>query len=273
MISILKNIFGQKEIIKVQDKKIKALIFAKGVFSLGWNDPSEILETENSIVLDVVFFDEAVNDKVNYWNKKYYDSITAHYSLSESQLEQISAIISIDPDKYRELYAFWPKKINIETYNKLFEKIKLNFVQATPISDELKDSFAIVLNEQFWNIPTHNSNVLVDIINTYERSFSDFELFHESSAVALKYGLIIYDRLCLERPPESIYYYHEEIKKQLGQAIEIPTFNYNSSLYKLEDKKAEYDRIINERGDELKYIENIFEKLDTKPFKLIKVIS
>ena len=268
--SILISLFGKSKSSENTGKKPTFLIVANEVFSHGWNDPSEILDSKHSIILDTVS-DYSVGEKLNYWNKKYYDFFTQHYSVSEEQFEKISPIMNVDPDKYRELYAYWPKELNVDVYNKISELLNLKFVKAIPVTDNIKGKYAIVLNEEFWNIPKHNSNVLVDIINTYERSFNNFELLHENEEEALNFGIIIYDRLCIERPPDTDYFYHEKIKKQISLSDTIPSFNYNTNLYKEEDKKNEYSRIISEHKDDLKKMRFIISKISEKPFEIIRI--
>lgn len=250
---------------------------ASEVFSHGWNDPNEILDKQKSILLDTISIDERVEDKVNHWNKRYYDFITQHYSISESQLESISSIIGVDKGKYRELYNHWPETIGSKMYNKLYETLKLTFVKPIKITEDLKGKFAIIINESFWDIKTHNSNVLVDIINTYERTIHEFELFHDSYKNAVNYGLILMDRLCIERPPANIYHYHERMKKELhGLAKDSsPTFKtlgYNSISNKAEDVKAEYKRVIEEKMDDLKQLRATFEVINNKPFNIYKLV-
>ena len=268
--SILKSLFGKSKDSEIEQKKPTHLIVANEVFSHGWNDPSEVIECKTSILLDVVY-DDLIIDKLDYWNKKYYDYITQHYSISEQQLEKISSIIGVEPDKYQELYAHWPKEISLDSYKNIFEVLNLKFVQAIPITLEIKGHYAIVLNEKFWNIPTHNSNVLVNIINTYERIFDNYELIHKTEQDALNYAIIIFDRLCVERPPETSYYYHEKIKTQLNNAEELPLFNYNFNLFKEEDKKNEYSRIILECNNDLMKMRLIISQIKEKPFKIVEI--
>ena len=268
--SILKSLFGKSKNSETELKNPTFLIVANEVFSHGWNDPSEILDSKHSIFLEAVY-DNSVEETLNYWNKKYYDFFTQHYSISEEQLEKISSIIKVEPDKYRELYAHWPIELGADVYNKVFEKLNLKFVKEIPITDDFKGQYAVVLNEKFWDIPKHNSNVLVDIINTYERSFDNFELLHKTEEQALNYGIIIYDRLCTERPPDTDYYYHDRIKKQINLSDNIPSFNYNSNLYKEEDKKNEYSRIISEHKEDLAKMKSIIFEISEKPFEVIKL--
>ena len=165
----------------------------------------------------------------------------------------------------------WPKEIGAEKYDLLANKLDLHFVNFKVITEDHRGKYAIILNEQFWDIPKHNSNVLVSILDTYERSFDEFELIHENEGKAFIYGLIIYDRLCLERPPDTDYYYHEKVKSQLKGAIDIPTFNYNFGLFKPEEKLAEYGRIITERADDIKSMRKIISDLKERPFNILKM--
>lgn len=268
--SFLKKLFAAKENSPEETSNFEYLIIANVVMSHGWNDPSEILESNKSLILDSVSKND-LNERLNFWNKKYYDDITQHYSITEEQLESISEIINVDSSKARELYAHWPKNIDNELYSALNEKLSLSFVQVYSITEEMKGKYGIVLNEDFWNIPTHNSNVLTNIINTYERSFSEFELIHGTQKDAINYALIIIDRLCYERPPDTGYYYHDKLKKLSGHSGTIPSFGYNSMLHKNEDKLNEYNRIISEKATELDLMTGLIEQLESKPFKIVKL--
>jgi hypothetical protein len=252
-------------------KAVTQLLFANEVFSHGWNDPSEIT-FKKSIILDVLYEDDDIDQKLHYWNKKYYDVIYAYYSLSRERLEQISGIVGVPADKYRELYAHWPKNINTETYKLLFDKLNLKFVSSQPVNVDLKGRYGIVFNESFWNIPTHNSNLTVDIINSHEATFDEFELIHLNEGRAMLYGIIIYDRLCNQRGPDNEHYYHERIQSQLRRSMnKIPPFNYNSGSSRPEDKKAEYDRILTERGSDLAAMRQILLQLKNRPFSILKL--
>lgn len=268
--SFLKNLFTAKENSSEGTSNLDYLIIANVVMSQGWNDPSEILESNKSLILDAVSKDH-LTDQLNFWNKKYYDDITQHYSITEEQLDTISEIINVDASKARELYAHWPKKIDNELYSKLNEKLNLSFVQAYSISDKTKGKYAIILNQDFWDIPTHNSNMITNMINTYERNFSEFELVHDTEEEAIEYALIIIDRLCYERPPDTDYYYHDKLKKLSGHSDNIPSFGYNSMLHTNEDKQNEYQRIISEKSIELDLMKNLIQKIETKPFEIVKL--
>jgi hypothetical protein len=287
--SLLAKIFGLKNQKKDSSnnrlfKEVESSHFlrASEVFSHGWNDPSEIIDKQNSILLDIICVAERVEDKVNHWNKRYYDFITQHYSISESQLESISNIIGVDKEKYRELYNYWPTSIDSKMYNKLYKTLRLNFVKPIKTTQDQKGKFIIVLNEPFWDIRTHNSNVLVDIINTYERTIHDFELFHHNYEDAVHYGLILMDRLCNERPPASLYHYHEKLKaeakksklnkEQIDSRSVFQTLGFNINLSKIEEAKAEYNRIIGEKADSLKHLRTIFESITTKPFNIYRLV-
>lgn len=250
----------------VNEQNIIGFIYATIVFSHGWNDPSELMPNQTSIILDAINSEEEINKKLNYWNKIYYNQITQYCSINEEQLESISEIINVPKEKYRELYSFWPKDINKITYEKLYEKLKLKFVQYKPVENKNKGKYFIKINEEFWNIKTHNSIVLVDIINTYERDFKDFELIHPTYESALKYGVIIMNRLCTERPPENLYYYEQEIKKQ-AQLQSLKSYDFNS----YNNIEEEYKRILDEQGEDVIKMASIIESLKIKPFEIIKI--
>ena len=125
--SFLRKLFTAKESTKEEASNLDYLIIATVVMSHGWNDPSEILESNKSIILDTASKDN-ITEQLNFWNKKYYDQITQHYSITEEQLESISNIINIDSSKARELYAHWPKKIDNEQYLKINEKLKIHII-------------------------------------------------------------------------------------------------------------------------------------------------
>lgn len=274
--NFLKKLFGAKTSVKEKprvqlEKEVIGFIYATVVFSHGWNDPSEIIQEETALILDLVESSEEINSKLNYWNKIYYNQITHHYSINEEQLESISDIINVPKEKYRELYAHWPDSINEQTYNELHSKLNLKFVQYKPIKQEFKGKFVIRINENFWKIKTHNSIVLVDIVNTYERNFKDFELIHNSYEEAMNYGIIIFDRLCNERGPDNSHYYEQAIKKQNVSFQKLPAFNYNSLKYKEEEVKTEYERIITEMKNEIEIMNSVIESIDNKPFEIIKV--
>ena len=254
-----------------KEENIIGLIYATTVFSHGWNDPSEIMPNQTSIILDIISTEEEIEEKLNYWNKLYYNQITQHYSIDEDQLESISEIINVPKEKYRELYAFWPNSINQDTYDKIYGKLNLKFVQYKPIDNENKNKYIIKVNERFWNIKTHNSNLLADIINTYERDFKEFELIHYSYETAMKHGIILMDRLCNQRGPDNSYYYEKAIKNQNKTFQKLPLFNYNSLKYEEEDIKQEYNRIMSEMKPELDLMKLTIEQIDSKPFEIIRI--
>lgn len=280
--NLLKKLFGETKQNRDTGKtvqKINAthLLRASVVFSHGWNDQSEIIHKQNAILLDLVAADESVDKKTRYWNKKYYDFITQHYSITENQLESISSIIGVDKTKYRELYDHWPKSLSDSQYDQLYKILNLKFVRSVPLSDEFKGKFVIVINESFWNIKTHHSNVLTDMINAYERSIHDFELFHDNYEEALEYGLIICDRLCIERPPSSTYYYHDRLIRELHEIKKGPkpsfqTLDYHVISNSAETVKAEYKRISEEKADELKHLKLAFDTIKNRPFTIYKII-
>ena len=274
--SFLKKLFGSKAPVpsnpKVETgKDIIGFIYATVVFSHGWNDPSEIMPEETAMILDVVESTDEMESKLNYWNKIYYNQITHHYSINEEQLESISKIINVPREKYRELYDHWPASISDKTYTEIYNTLNLRFVQYKPIKEEFKGKYVIKINEKFWDIKTHNSTLLVDIINTYERNFKDFELFHNTYKDALNYGTIMMDRLCNQRGPDNSYYYEEAIKQQDPSFQKLSIFNFDSRKYKEEEVKSEYERIINEMSHELKSMNATIEKITNKPFEIIKI--
>lgn len=274
--NFLKKIFGTSERNRqmskiINEQNIIGFIYATVVFSHGWNDPSELMPNQTSIILDVVTTKEEIEEKLNYWNKIYYNQITQHYSINEEQLESISEIINVPKEKYRELYAFWPDNINQEVYEKLQDKLGLKFVQYKSIKNEYKGKYLIKINEEFWDIKTHNSTVLVDIVNTYERDFKDFELIHDSYESAMKHGIIIMDRLCNQRGPDNSYYYEQAIKNQNKDFQKLPIFNYNSLKYKEEEVREEYNRIMTEMNAEIKLMKKTIENLQLRPFEIIKI--
>jgi hypothetical protein len=269
--NFLKKIFGSSSESKpltqiVNEQKVIGLIYATVVFSHGWNDPSEIMPKQTSIILDVIISEDEIEEKLNYWNKLYYNQITQHYSINEEQLDSISEIINVPKEKYRELYAFWPKDINQDVYEKLYNELELKFVQYKPIASETNGKYLIKVNENFWDIKTHNSTILVDIINTYERDIKDFELIHQTYKSAMHYGVILMNRLCTERSPENLYYYEQEIKKQ-SQLQSLKSYDFNS----YNSIEEEYKRILDQQGDDVGKMVSIIESMKIKPFEIIKI--
>ncbi|SDL86334.1 hypothetical protein SAMN05421823_108308 [Catalinimonas alkaloidigena] len=270
--NFIKKLFGSNQIQSTKynsgaEVNAVGFIYGTAVFSHGWNDPSELIPNETALILDLVESKSDIENRLNYWNKIYYNQITQHYSLNEKQLESISSIINVPKEKYRELYAHWPQSINEQTYQELLSQLKLKFVQFRPITEELKGKYVIKINEKFWNIKTHNSIVLVNIINTYERKIQDFELIHDTYQKAMTYGVIIMNRLCTERPPDSLYYYEQEIKKNIKSHQGLNSYDFDN--YK--DTKGEYNRIINEMGNDVLETVSQIESLENKPFEVIKI--
>jgi hypothetical protein len=251
--------------------EVIGFIYATVVFSHGWNDPSELMPEQTAIILDIVQSEDELEQKLNYWNKIYYNQITQHYSINEDQLESISGIINVPKEKYRELYAHWPDSISEEIYLQIYNQLELKFVQYKPLKEENKGKYAIRINEKFWDIKIHNSTVLVDIVNTYERNFKDFELFHDFYEEAMNYGVIIMDRLCNQRGPDNSYYYEQAIKQQNTSFQKLPIFDFNSLKYKEVDVRNEYQRIINEMNTEIKLMTSVIEGLGIKPFEIVKI--
>lgn len=273
--NFLKKFFGTHEPTIIQnsinDVGVIGFIYATVVFSHGWNDASETMPEQTAVILDIITSEAEIESKLNYWNKRYYDELPHHYSINEIQLDSISEIINVSKDKYRELYAHWPKSIGKKLYNQIFEKLNLRFVKFKPIQEQHKGKYVIKINESFWDIKTHNSTILVDIINTYERNFKDFELIHSSYDDAMNYGVIIMDRICNQRGPDNSYYYERAIKEQAKDFQKLPIFNFNSSKYKEDEVKAEYGRIIIGSEAELKLMKSVIEKIPNKPFEVIKI--
>ena len=75
------------------------------------------------------------------------------------------------------------------------------------------------------------------------------------------------NRLCTERPPESLYYYEQEIKKQNKSHEGLKSYDFDS--YK--ETKGEYDRILREMGNDILETVSQIESLKNKPFDVIKI--
>jgi hypothetical protein len=256
---------GYKEI------KVIGLIYATVVFHHGWDDPVEMLNnaTETALILDLVSAENEVESKMSYWNKIYYNNLTAHYQLNESRLESISEILNVPKEKHTDLYHNWPAVISEEQYKQMYKTLNLKFVQYKPLDKKYEGKYVIKVNESFWDVKFINKTLLVDIINTYERKFEDFELIHDSYEQAMDYGIIIMDKLLIA--PDHPRYYEQRIKEQLKTFQKLPLFNFNSLKYKEEEVKAEYGRIIKTMKPELELMQKAIEAIPNKPFEVIKI--
>lgn len=257
---------------KMSRNKIIGFIYSAKIFSMDWNSyDDEISNTNLCMPLDIVYENDTLENKLNFWNKLFYNELPEHYLMSEDKVSKISDLIDIPKEKFRELYNYWPKYIDEAMYLNFYKLLNLNFVHFKRIDHSYENKFLIKINTKFWDIKTHRSTVLVNILNTYEREFKNFEFFHENYDFAFKYGLIIMDRLCNERPPDSFYYYAEELKKQSSKFIKVPNFGYNYMKYKEEDVRLEYQRVISEFESDLKDMQSKVEEIISKPFEIIKI--
>ncbi len=252
--------------------KIIGFIYSSKVISMDWNSyDDEISNTNLCMPLDVVYENDTLENKLNFWNKLFYNELPEHYLMGEDKVSKISDLINIPKENYRELYNYWPKYIDEALYINFHKLLNLHFVRFKKIDPSFENKFLIKINPKFWDIKTNRSTVLVNILNTYEREFKNFEFFHENYSYAFKYGLIIMDRLCNERPPDSFYYYTEELKKQSSNLNNIPSFGYNYLKYKEEDVKLEYQRVINKFELYLTDLQTKVEEIHSKPFEIIKI--
>lgn len=282
--NFLKRILNKiktKPTIKVGYKEVTVIgmIYATVVFHYDWNDPVEILNnaTETALILDVVSAENEIDSKMSYWNKMYYNNLTAHYQLNESRLESISEILNVPKEKHTDLYHNWPAVISEEQYKQMYKTLNLKFVQYKPLNEKYVGKYVIKLNESFWDIKTYtyngktysyNGRLLVDIINTYERNFNDFELIHDTYEQAMYYGIIIMDKLLIA--PDYPRFYEQRIQEQLPQFPKLLIFNHHISSDQ-EKVKAEYNRIIREMKSDLELMKKTFETINNKPFEVIKI--
>jgi hypothetical protein len=263
------NEVGYKEV------KVIGIIYASVVTHHGWDDPVEMLNntSETALILDLASVESEVESMMSYWNKIYYNNLTAHYQINNSRLESISEILNVPKEKHTNLYHNWPAVISEKQYNQMFRTLNLKFVQYKPLEKKYEGKYVIKLNESFWDVKVARDILLIDIINTYERSFKDFELIHETYEQAMYYGIIIMDKLCNQRAPDNYSTYQHKIKEQSKQFKGLPVFCFNSLKYEEEDVKAEYGRIFKTMKPELKLMKKVLEVIPNKPFEVIKIKS
>lgn len=269
------NKIRTKPPIKVGYKEVTVIgmIYATVVFHYDWDDPASVLNdnTETALILDVISAESELESKMNYWNKIYYNDLTAHYQVSESRLESISEILNVPKEKHTTLYQNWPTAISEEQYQQMYKTLNLKFVQYKPLDKKYEGKYVIKLNDSFWNFKFINNTLLVDIINTYERKFNDFELIHDTYEQAMYYGIIIMDKLLIA--PDHPSFYEKRIQEQLPQFRKIPIFNHEGWSDNEADVKAEYNRIIKEMKPQLDLMKKTVETIPNKPFEIIKIKS
>jgi hypothetical protein len=158
-----------------------------------WNDPSVMLE-DKSLIFDVISSNEDSKNKLAIYNKLYYDKIHRFYTLSYMQLAAISNIVPVDPEDHRSVYDRWPKLLDEETYEKLYSKLKLDFVSETPIIKERTPKHIISINTNFW-LNTTDPSLGEITLNTYEKRYIAEEFIHSDFNTAINYAAIITNRL------------------------------------------------------------------------------
>src|SRR5690606_23172000 len=137
----------------------------------------ELDQNSLSMPLDLVFEGEDITGKLHYWNKLFYNQLPEHILLNEQKIERICDILNMPKEKYRQYYDYWPNQIDDTLYRTFFDRLQLNFVQFKAHNQSNSNKYFIKINEKFWEIKNSNSIVLVNIINTYERRFREFEFY------------------------------------------------------------------------------------------------
>lgn len=270
----------------LRSKNISHLIYATPIHSER-KESSHIIAQVESLILDVVDVNESLQARLDHWQYIYYKHFPHHYSLSGGDLSKVAGIEGFENMTSRNVYELWPKEMSSELYKQVYNLLQINLVTPKSTPANFKSKYIITPNENFWDIETRpNHNLLTDITSTYERVFSEEELVHIDKETAVLYAIIIFDRLCNQRGPDNSYYYHEQTFKQIkhlpADVIDridqfninykrsLPIFNYDDRYYKLDDKKMEYQRIINAQRNELEFLTCIFSNITNPPFYITR---
>lgn len=281
--SFFRKIFGIKSIENLnEDKEIVGFIYSTNIVSWGFNDPTEMVENTSGLILCPVYSSDKIELKFHFFNKILYHNLPNFLTLNSSQLDLISRKINLPPEKFKEFYNYWPKLFSNELYNYFFQKLNLSFIVFKPINPKLKNSYAIKINIEFWDINRGRGGEIVQVENKYysnfltfmigpnERCFEEFELLHSNYEKAMFYGIIIMDMLC-SNYGECFYYYEQVIKMQIPEFTNLPTFGLNLYISGEEYLKSKYEEIISLRKNDLLSVQEIFEKMKEKPFEIIKI--
>ncbi|MBL0335711.1 MAG: hypothetical protein IPP73_10545 [Chitinophagaceae bacterium] len=261
-----------------------------------WNDPSRMLE-EKSMILDVIPEGENPAARITSLNKLYYENLPVYYSLPEEQAIAVAQMINASSEDTSTIEAEWPKSLTDDTYEKLHQLLKLDFVSVLPIPTGQKPVYVISINKNFW-LQSPNQRFSTCGFNTYERWFLEAEFIHADFNTAFKYATIITSRLWVGRGPDNSYYFEERLKEELeavsntnpaANELNRQLSNYSASeidfngsiIYTNSDLpatelwalyKQEYDRVYNNYKTEFDLLQAVYEVMGNAPFYITKVV-
>ena len=264
-------------------KEIKATHYVSALF-MPTEDDVLIELKGKTFILDLVDEKSNVAKKKQEWNQLFYRDLPHHYSMTEN-LQKAADILEISGEGQDRIND-WPASISDKQYQLMYKELAVDIVNAFEVSDFMKGKYVITPNKAFWDITTDSDYpLLVDIISTYERSFSTDDLVHEDLDSALDYGILIFDALCNQRNPDNPYYYNKLVFDQLpslpakdqeefskmgiNAKTKLPVFDMN---YYAKNRKEVYSEVLKSRREELDYTKKIFVKLPRPPFFITKVM-
>lgn len=280
----LKKLFKSKEsgFGKIaKSTNLNKIVVCQEVFSHGWNDPSEILE-KNGVFLELTNGSDGIKDK---WNYFFYKNMPLFYSLSFEEIDGIKDLIKVDPEQYREIYDLWPKHLTKEEYQKIYSKLKLDFVKEINIEPQYKGKHLLMYNYKFWDyVSPTGSNLIIDMVNSYERQFEIADLTFDSIDTAVDSGILLIDDLCHSRGPNNVGWFEnileeeiaklnpktaERLNEKLRKDLEVGYFSVAD--IKVGERKEYYQKSISEFSDEIKRIREIIVEIEKVPFSVYQL--
>ncbi|WP_345245537.1 hypothetical protein [Nibrella saemangeumensis] len=182
-----------------------------------WNEPSSLVE-DYSLVLDFINSESELRERLDFYDKLYYENLPRHFSLSFEQISLIGDLINIPLENYREFYKYWPNKLDNKLFIALRDKLKLRFASALQIGNELHHNYYLIYNYNFW-FKSRDIDFANDSIDTFERSFLMEEMCFENLKEAEIFRTLITSRLWSTRRPDNRYYFKERLLEELNNSL------------------------------------------------------
>lgn len=242
---------------------------------------------EASFALDIIDNVNETEQRKQLINKQLYQNFGMFYTIEHERFDEINNRFNLKLKDRNDLTGI-PNPLTDQIIYALQKEMNLDFVQVIDISEKDHGKYFFILNQKFWK-NLRGRNTYVEVLSDHEiLSLTKFRLYDDYETCLASVLLMLDTQTQLNR--QACENLSELLLEQVNQFesdhLRDDRFNatFDGSCRKKmvevegygtteENLVNKLESIKNGHSESLEYYSNLFSRLETKPFYIIKIVK